>query len=426
MSRISSKANESTIEAPGTTATAAPPEAEASATSSSHPKGKGSGSARTRLRPGGHASGLAQTVAAAAELLEEGDRAHAGIPTDARDLLVTEIEPDPMQPRRHFDEADLKALAEDIGRRGVLQPILVRPPTDAGGPYRLIAGERRWRAAQMAGKVRIPVRVRDLTDEDVRAAQLAENILRTGLTDIEKGRALRRLYELRKSQNYKTTWEDIAAEVGLGRARINDLFNLASLPEPVAALIESGRLSGSHGIALQRAQGTLGEEQIVTLADQAARPEGKRTGGFGLSVARLREYIQQRVEEISSESSIDALPAEAVERISVLSTGDPSRRSASPLPSMPLRPFIRSVLEAHQKGTLAEEERLMLLEALGKAPQNPPSNLEEGVRVGTTTPAIITSEERQQRGRILDNDESNRENPPVLPTRKRKNSVQRT
>ena len=89
----------------------------------------------------------------------------------------------------------------------------------------------------------------------MQAAQLAENVLRAELTDIEKGRALRRLYELRKSQNSKTTWEDIAAEVGLGRSRIHDLFHLAELPESIAALIEAGRLSGSHGIMLQRAQG---------------------------------------------------------------------------------------------------------------------------------------------------------------------------
>jgi ParB family chromosome partitioning protein len=293
---------------------------------------------------------LAQTAAAAASLLAEGDRAHAGVPTDARDLLLDEIAPDPLQPRRHFDEQELRTLADDIARRGVLQPILVRPPETSGGPYRLVAGERRWRAARLAGKARIPARVRNLSDEDVQAAQLAENVLRTGLTDIEKGRALRRLYEIRKHQNYKTTWEDIAAEVGLGRARIHDLFNLASLPAPVATLIESGRLSGSHGIALQRAQQSLPEEQLIQLAQQAARPANKRAGGFRLSVARLRQTIQQHLDT------------------SDVGGGDQTDWGGSTAaPAQAPRPFVRRTLEALAAHTLRAEERQLLREALSRA-----------------------------------------------------------
>lgn len=293
------------------------------------------------------AAGLSQTVAAAADLLAEGDRAHAGIPEDARDLLLAEIEPDPDQPRRHFDETELKELAESIAQRGVLQSVLVRPPAQPGGKFRLIAGERRWRAAQLAGKVRIPARVREMSEEDVRAAQLAENILRQDLSDIEKGRALRTLYELRKQQNYKTTWEDIAAEVGLGRVRIHDLFHLASLPEPVAALIESGRLSGSHGIALQRAQGNLSEGEIIALAEKAARPASRRTGGFAMSVAALRQVIQER---ILGEASVSV--------------------PSPPGSASPVRPFLRKTLDAITEGKLTDSERSALLQALQPAPES--------------------------------------------------------
>jgi len=240
-------------------------------------------------------SGLGATAAAAAELLEEGDRLHAGIANDARDLLLTEIEPDPEQPRRHFAQADLDALAKDIRERGVLQPVLVRPPLERGGKYRLVAGERRWRASAIAGKVRIPARIREMSDSEVRPAQLVENILREPLSDIEKGRALRALYEIRKSENSKTTWEDVAAEVGLGRARIHDLYNLASLPTAVGALIDSGRLSGSHGIALFRAQEKLGEDEVIALAQEAARSDDTKLGGAGMSVAKLRNVIQERM-----------------------------------------------------------------------------------------------------------------------------------
>jgi ParB family chromosome partitioning protein len=310
---------------------------------------------------------LSRTVAAAAELLESGDRAHAGVATDARDLLITEIEPDPLQPRKHFDGAELRNLSEDIARRGVLQPVLVRPPLGPGGKYRLVAGERRWRAADLAGKVRIPARIRELSDEDVRAAQLAENVLRSGLSDIEKGRALRGLYELRKAQNPKSTWEDIAGEVGMGRARIHDLFHLASLPEPIAALIAGGRLSGSHGIALQRAQETLAEETLIEFAVRAARPENRRGGGFGLSVARLREEIAALTSPSLVSDGQETVPED----------GDPAKVSiqidtfaregdleGSKAVATPLKPFVRRTLDALTRGHLSSDELRMLQTAL--------------------------------------------------------------
>jgi ParB family transcriptional regulator, chromosome partitioning protein len=282
-------------------------------------------------------AGLASTAAAAAALLEEGDRRHAGVPEDARDLLLDEIQPDLSQPRRTFDETELRSLADDISRRGVISAILVRPPSEPGGKYLLVCGERRWRASRIAGAVRIPARVRNLSEEEARAAQLAENVLRSDLNDVEKGRSLRQLYEIRKATSPRATWEDIAQEVGLGRARIHDLFHLASLPESVAALIEAERLSGSHGIALQRAQVPLGDERIIELAHQAARPEERRSGSYGLSVVLLREKIQ------------------------ALLRGDVS---TVPEPVLPARAFVRRTVEAIQSGKLSEVERQALLSAL--------------------------------------------------------------
>ena len=327
--------------------------------------------------------GLSQTAAAAADLLEEGDRAHAGIANDARDLLLSEIEPDPQQPRRHFDDADLRILADDISRRGVLQPVLVRPPISPGHPYRLVAGERRWRAARLAGKTRIPARVREIADEDVQAAQLAENILRAGLTDIEKGRALRRLYELRKAQNYKTTWEDIANEVGLGRARINDLFSLASLPDAIAELIESGRLTGSHGIALQRAQDHLLEEDMVLLANQAARPAGKRSGGYALTVAGLRQRLQARIEHNHNRN----LSAEA--QGSPIAGGSLAEMSNG---HTTVRPFLKRTLEAVASGALTSDEYDLLVAALkNRQPNDQAQALDPGKSI--EKPADANGEE---------------------------------
>ncbi len=322
--------------------------------------------ARTRSR-----EGMSQTVAAAANLLNEGDLAHAGVATDARDLLLDEIMPDPAQPRRHFDTSDLQALADDIARRGVLQPILVRPPIQPGEAYRLVAGERRWRAARLAGKVRIPARIRALTDDEVQAAQLAENVLRAELTDIEKGRALRRLYELRKSQNPKTTWEDIASEVGLGRSRIHDLFHLAELPESIADLIEAGRLSGSHGIMLQRAQGLLQKEELLTLAEQAARPSERRTGSYGLSVSQVRQHLLAR-QALGANTDLSVAeerphPFSAPKGERLRTTRPRQSTSVTFSQSPQLRPEVRWIVEALVSNTLTEEEKSVLADAIEQA-----------------------------------------------------------
>jgi ParB/RepB/Spo0J family partition protein len=308
-------------------------------------------------------AGLSQTAAAAAALLEEGDRAHAGIPTDARNLLLSEIEPDPLQPRRHFTPNELSDLADDITRHGVLQPILVRPPLEGEKKYRLVSGERRWRAAKMAGIPRIPVRVREMSDEEVRAAQLSENILRANLSDIEKGIALRDLYEMRKQSRQKVTWEDIASEVGLGRARINDLFHLASLPTPIAELIETGRLSGSHGIALQRALEALGEAEIVRLGETASRPLGRKVGGYGLSVADLREEIQRLT----------------------LGLPEPEKASTS------VRPIVQKAIQTLQKIKLSKEEKEYLQQFLAGASSPPEAPPDEGKQEKSSTKSTTLS-----------------------------------
>ena len=256
---------------------------------------------------------LSSTIAEAQALLQEGDQAHDGIPDDARNLLLGQIEPDPLQPRRHFETEELRSLAEDIERRGVLLPILVRPAQVQGGKYRIISGERRWRACLLIGKTRIPARIRVMSDEEVQEAQLAENVQRKDLSDIEKGRALRRLYEIRKSRNAKATWEDVAAEVGLGRARIHDLYHLASLPDSIAALIRSGRLSGSHGTVLYRAQEALDETILSQLAEAAARPNSRRNGGFQMSVARLRQSIQERLPQAEA-PAVETAPVKSPSR----------------------------------------------------------------------------------------------------------------
>lgn len=239
-------------------------------------------------------------------MLEESDRAQAGNPEKDQiwTLLVDEIDPDPDQPRRHFDEGALQDLAADIARRGVLQPILVQ--RSGGDRYRIIVGERRWRASKMAGKPRIPCIIKEMDASEVRQAQLVENVIRQGISDIERGLALRQLYDTRKAADRKATWETIAQTVGLTRMRINHLYNLSLLPPAIVDMIQAGRLSGSHGVELARLNGQ--PEQQEALARQACR-SGVGTTAYGMSVAQLRERISEALGSDTARSRIPRAPA---------------------------------------------------------------------------------------------------------------------
>lgn len=242
----------------------------------------------------------------AREMLEASDRAQAGNPESEQVwlLLVDEIAPDPDQPRRHFDTLALQELAEDIQQRGVLEPILVMRH---GRGYRIIVGERRWRASKIAGNPRIPCIIREMEPEAIQEAQLVENVLRQGLNDVERGMALRRLYETLKERDRDTTWEKVAARVGLSRMRIHHLHSLSLLPERVVELIQSRRLSGSHGVELARLHDY--PETMVALAETASRPsDGK--GPYALTVNEIRERINEALLTLGNQNAVvGAAPA---------------------------------------------------------------------------------------------------------------------
>lgn len=229
------------------------------------------------------------------DMLIEGDRAQAGNSEKEQvwNLLVDEVEPDPEQPRRHFDAVALQELADDIGWRGVLQPLVVRLLPGEPVRYRIIVGERRWRASKIAGKPRVPCLIREMEPGDVRQAQLVENVVREDLSDVERGIALRTLYEEVKRIDPKTTWEDVARRVGLSRVQIHLLSRLSYLPEAVVTLINSGRLSGSHGVELGRLNGRGGVQ--ITLAEEAAR--SLKESAYGLSVTALRRRVDGVLQE---------------------------------------------------------------------------------------------------------------------------------
>lgn len=178
----------------------------------------------------------------------EAGSAAAQVTSGLATLAVSDIEPHPEQPRRHFDEAALEELAASIAQRGVIQPVIVRPLS--GGRYQLVAGERRWRAAQKARLHEVPAIVRDLSEREVMALALIENLQREDLNPIEEARAYHRLAE-----SEGLTQAEIARMVDKSRSHVANIQRLLLLPESVMSLVEVGKLSMGHARALIGAEG---------------------------------------------------------------------------------------------------------------------------------------------------------------------------
>jgi ParB family transcriptional regulator, chromosome partitioning protein len=162
---------------------------------------------------------------------------------ELRRLPVELIALNPRQPRRRFDEEGLAALAASVGERGVLQPVLVRPKV--GGSYELVAGERRLRAARIAGLEAIPALVRARADGEALETALIENMAREDLNPIEEARACAALVE-----ELGLTREDVGRRLGFSRVAVSNLIRLLDLPDRAIALLEEGSLSEGHGRAL--------------------------------------------------------------------------------------------------------------------------------------------------------------------------------
>ncbi len=192
--------------------------------------------------------------------------------TKAASLLpVASISPNPSQPRRTFDEISLNELADSIRIKGVLQPILVRPSTE--GRYEIVAGERRWRASQMAGLHEIPVVIRNFSDIDGFEAAIIENVQRTDLNPIEEAQGYQRLIS-----DFGHTQEMVASVTGKARSHVANLLRLLDLPEDVQTLVKMGLLTLGHAKAVMQAKdpSALAKEiaaqgLTVRQAEEAAR-----------------------------------------------------------------------------------------------------------------------------------------------------------
>jgi ParB family chromosome partitioning protein len=191
-------------------------------------------------------------------------------------LQVEALRPGKYQPRTRMDETSLAELADSIRARGVIQPIVVRPVND--GQYEILAGERRWRAARIAGLERIPAVVREVPDEAALGIGLIENIQREDLNPIEEASGLKRLIE-----EFKLTHEEVASAVGRSRAGVTNLLRLLELAGAVQGMLQDGKIDMGHARALL----AVGKPRQVELAHQIAAK--------GFSVREAERLVQSSV-----------------------------------------------------------------------------------------------------------------------------------
>ena len=197
--------------------------------------------------------------------------------SEPSEIELDSIVPGAMQPRTHFDEASLESLAESIRSHGIVQPLLVRR---RGGQYELIAGERRWRAAKLAGLTRVPVVIKEVPDENLLEIALIENIQRENLNPIEEAQAYKKLIE-----NVGLTQEALATRVGRDRSYITNYLRLLRLPDDLQQLVKEGRLSTGHARTLL----------AVSHADLQRRLARQIVDG-GLSVRATEQLVHKSTE----------------------------------------------------------------------------------------------------------------------------------
>ncbi len=249
------------------------------------------------------------------------------------EVPIASLKPNPSQPRRSFRDASLAELAESIRRRGVLQPVLVE---EAGGGYQIVAGERRVRAAKLAGLDRVPVLVRSFSPDERLEVALIENLQREDLTPIEEAKAYRQLMEARD-----LTQEQVAAKIGKDRTTITNSLRLLKLPQKVQDAVEKGDLSAGHARALlavtssadmellfervvARGLSVRETEQAAQALNQGKRGKAKKASGR-MRDPNVREVEERLVERFGTKVQIRGGPSKGRIEIAYFSADDLER-----------------------------------------------------------------------------------------------------
>jgi len=224
-----------------------------------------------------------------------GDEPETAAPPAASLMVrIDALHPGRFQPRHRFDTEAIEALTQSIREKGVLQPLLVRHLPGSGDTYEIIAGERRWRAAQAAQLHEVPVVLRDIGDREALEIALIENLQRENLSPLEEAAAYQRLM-----QDFQNTQDAVAEAVGKSRSHVANMLRLLELPEPVKQLLDEGKLSAGHGRAL------LTATDPVALAHETVR-----RGLSVRAVERLAKRPQKPAAKLSDTRDADTRAAE--------------------------------------------------------------------------------------------------------------------
>ena len=187
-------------------------------------------------------------------------------PGAVQTMPIEWVQPGAFQPRRRFDEDEIKGLADSIRERGILQPLMVRPIEGEKDSYEIIAGERRWRAAQMVGLHEVPVMIRALSDREALEIGLIENVQRQDLSPLEEAEGYRRLME-----EFHHSQDGLAKVVGKSRPHITNMLRLLTLPAAVKQMIDAGQLSMGHARAIITAKDPAALAQEIVKKGMSVR-----------------------------------------------------------------------------------------------------------------------------------------------------------
>ncbi len=214
--------------------------------------------------------GLGRGLSALMADVELDSQAPATSRTGAEMMRIDKIRANSKQPRKDFDEGELKELAESIASKGVIQPLIVRADPDFDGSYQIVAGERRWRASQMARLHEVPVVIRDFSDQDVLEIAIIENIQRADLNAVEEAMGYRSLQE-----QYGHTQEQLSSALGKSRSHIANLMRLLNLPDDVLTWLREDKLSAGHARALITAEDPTSLARVVIAKGLSVRETEK-------------------------------------------------------------------------------------------------------------------------------------------------------
>jgi ParB family chromosome partitioning protein len=240
----------------------------------------------------------------------------AARPGGAQSVPIEAIRPSPFQPRRRFAEEELDGLAQSIREKGIVQPLLVRPIADSVADFELVAGERRWRAAQLVGLHEVPVVIRPLGDSEALEIALVENLQREDLSPLEEAEAYSRL-----TREFGRSQAGLAEAVGKSRSHVANTLRLLALPAPVRQSLDEGALSAGHARAL------LGAPDPAALAQEVVRR--------GLNVRATEQLVRRRAAQPpprpprTREADTVALEQELATALGLRVTLAPKRRGGS-------------------------------------------------------------------------------------------------